>query len=212
MNRRFRHCVASLLRSWLVGLGGAALLAAGSGCLNPELVNVTTGGLYPTAPGDTDMVAVTIINDTSATIDLQVLMDDGRLTPQTFFFTDLDPGTRTAGVLLPYPFLRVAIGNLENPFDPAIVATFPDTGLTIQVPSGQPALVAGRDFKSGDAIIYQIVNDVRTPTGIRVDVGVVDGSTQRGPFTRADTFEVVRLLLLQNGLNTIGTTTTTTTP
>jgi hypothetical protein len=210
MNRRFRHGVAGLLRSWLVSLGGVALLLACPGCFNPELVNSTVGGLYPLAPGDTDMVAVTIINDTSAVLDLQILVDDGRLTPQSFFFNDLDPGTRTAGVLLPYPFLRVNIGNLENPFTPSIVATFPDTGLTIQVPSGLASLVAGKDFDSGDAIIYQIVNDARTTTGIRVDVGIVDGATQEGPFSRADTFEVVRLLLLQNGFNTIGLGTITT--
>ncbi len=169
------------------------------GCLNPNLVNSTTGRLYPLAPGDQPFVLATVINDTLATVDLQINVDEGRSTPSSYFFTDLDPLSRTAGTLVPYPFLRIAIGNLDNPFAPSIVGTFPD-GLTIQVPFGQPALVAGQDLKKGDTIIFHLVADTRSPTAIHVDTGVLDGSTQQGPFSREDTFAVARLLLLTNGL------------
>lgn len=185
----------------------AALLSLS--CINPNLVNETRGGLYPLAPGDQPFVLVTMINDTTATIDVQLLVDEGRLQPTTYTFTNFEPGIRTEGVLLPYPFLRVALGNLDNPFAPSIAATLP-TGLTVQVPFGQTALVAGRDFDRGDTIIFQFVADSRSPSAIRVATGLVDGETQEGPFTRADTFQTITALLLLNGLS--GTTTGTTTP
>src|SRR5205085_919370 len=99
---------------------------------------------------------VTFLNDTTATLSFQLLVDIGRTTPGTFFFQNFSPGERTEGVLVPYPFLRMAIGNLDNPFAPTISATLPD-GLTVQTPFGHPALVAGTDFKSGDTIIFDFV-------------------------------------------------------
>src|SRR5688500_14989155 len=76
-----------------------------TGCLNPNMLNSTAGGLYPLAPGDQPFVLATVINDTQATIDVQILVDEGRSTPTPYFFNDLDPQSRTAGTLIPFPFL-----------------------------------------------------------------------------------------------------------
>src|SRR5690606_10447650 len=129
--------------------------------------------------------------------------------PTIYTFENFEPGVRTQGVLLPYPFLRAALGNLDNPFAPSISATLPD-GLTVQVPFGQTALVAGQDFDRGDTIIFQFVADARSPAAIRVATGIVDGETQKGPFSRADTFRTITSLLVANGLNLTGLGTGTT--
>jgi hypothetical protein len=168
-----------------------------SGCLNPAFLNSRSGGLYPTAPGDQPFVLATVINDTQATIDVRILVDEGRPTPTSYLFTDLDPQSRLAGTLIPFPFLRIAVGDLDNPFGAGTVATF-QNGLTVQVPSGMPAMIAGVDFKEGDTIFFHFVGDPRAPSAIRTSAGILDGSSQVGPFGRADTFETVKLLLLLN--------------
>lgn len=172
-------------------------------CLNPEVFNSASGGLYPIAPGDQPFVLVEVINETTADIDFTISVDEGRVTPKTYVFSDISPLTRDAGVLLPYPFLRLALGDLENPFAPAITATLPD-GLTVQVPSMQYALQAGVNFKQGDTVIYHVVSDARSPAAITISAAVIDGSTQTGPFSRADTFQTVRQLLLLNGVSAAG--------
>jgi hypothetical protein len=92
------------------------------------------------------------------------------------------------------------LGDLDNPFATQIVATLPN-GLTVQVPTEQPALVAGQDFKEGDTILFHFIGDPRVPSAIRLSVGVLDGESQVGPFSRADTFETVKLLLALNQLS-----------
>lgn len=187
-------------RIWRLVVSASLCMVLASGCLNPDVFNSTAGGtLYPIAPGDQPFVLVEVVNDTTATVDFNITVDEGRVTPKRYVFADLTPATRDAGVLLPFPFLRVAIGDLENPFAPAITATLPD-GVTVQVPSMQNALVAGVDFQEGDTIIFRLVADARSPTAILLSTGIIDGSTQGGSFSRADTFEVVKLLLLRNGL------------
>ncbi len=189
----------SFLRRTAFGGTAAVLMTALSSCINPDVVNKQGGNLYPLAPGEQPFVLVTIINDTTAEIDLQVQVDTGALQPTIFFFEDVGPEERTAGVLLPYPFLRVAIGPLDSPITPSITATMPD-GLTIRVPFGQAALVAGTDFNKGDTIIFEMIADSRSPTAISVKTGIIDGQTQTGPFRRSSTFETVTALLLLNGL------------
>ena len=114
-------------------------------------------------------------------------------------FNDLDPMSRDAGVVVAWPILRVALGSLDNPFSPAITATF-DNGLSVQVPFGQPALEAGTDFSEGDTILFRLTEDARSPTFITVSSGRIDGATQTGPFARADTFATVRLLLVREAV------------
>lgn len=172
-------------------------------CLNPEVFNSASGGLYPVAPGDQPFVLVEVVNDTTADVDFTITVDEGRVTPKTYVFSDITPLTRDAGVLIPYPFLRLALGDLENPFAPAVTATLPD-GLTIQVPSMQYALQAGVNFNQGDTIIYRLVADARSPTAITVSAAIIDGAGQTGPFSRADTFQTVTQLLLLNGISASG--------
>ena len=183
------------VRRWALPATLAGCLALLCGCLNPEFLNAKSGGLYPLAPGDQPFVLVTVINDTQATIDTQIVVDEGRPSPTTYLFTDLDPQSRVAGTLILYPFLRMALGNLDNPFLGGTVATF-QNGLTVEVPSGLPALVAGVDFKEGDTIFFHLIGDPNVPAAIRTSAGVLDGSTQVGPFRREDTFAVVKYLLL----------------
>lgn len=169
------------------------------GCLNPDLVNQSLGGLYPTAPGDTPFVLATVVNQTSASIDLRIFADDGSIQPPSLLFTNLSSKEKVAGTLFDWPVLRLSIGDPNNPTAPSIVATFPD-GLTIQLPFGRAPLVAGQDYDSGDNVIFLLTEDPRSQTGIVISVGVIDGAGQEGPFTRADTFETIRLLLIINGL------------
>ena len=43
-----------------------------AGCLNPDIVSTTVGGLYPTAPGNEQFVLVRLINQTTATLDVPI--------------------------------------------------------------------------------------------------------------------------------------------
>jgi hypothetical protein len=193
------HSVSARLRL-VIGMLVAVGLSTSS-CVNPNLVNQSGGELYPLAPGDQPYVLVTLINKTTASLSGQVLVDEGATTPLAIGFQNFLPGVTTKGILLPYPFLRVAVGNLDNPLAPSILATLPD-GVTVLVPFGQTALVAGTDFKRGDTILFEFVADARSPTAITISTGIVDGSTQVGPFSREDTFQTVTALLLANGLDT----------
>ncbi len=177
------------------------------GCLNPDLVNQVSGNLYPTAPGENPFVLATFLNDSGATLDLTLTVDDGASAPHQLRFSGLAPQQRTEGILLPWPFLRVGIGDLDNPFSTvnSIRATV-DGNLTVELPFGNLPLIAGTDFDRGDTILFRFVSDARSPTAITASIGVVDGETQQGPFARADTFTIVRSLLLLNGLGgTVGT-------
>jgi hypothetical protein len=192
-----------------LGLAGVSVLTLSLSCINPALLNQGTGALYPLAPGDTPFVMLLVVNDTTADLDVTFNVDYGALQPVPYFFKTLSPGIHERGALVPYPFLRVAIGSLTNPFDPSIVAHLP-TGLTVQVPFGHAPLVAGQDFQRGDTLVFHLVGDTRSASAITVDVGRIAGSSQTGPFTRADTFQTVELLLLQNGLTGNGIPTSTT--
>lgn len=175
------------------------LLGGAGGCLNPDLVNSTAGGLVPTAPGDTQFLLVLLVNDTDASLDGTVNVDDGGSSDATYGFKDLTPNIYQRGFLIPWPVLRVGLGPLDTPVLPSMTATF-DNGLTVQVPFNQFPLVATEDFERGDTVIFRITQDSRSPTFITISPGRINGATQQGPFTRSDTFEVVQLLLLQAAL------------
>ncbi|UCD27415.1 MAG: hypothetical protein JSV03_09820 [Planctomycetota bacterium] len=168
------------------------------GCLNPELINQTFGGLYPTAPGDTPFVLTSVVNQTTADLDLRIFADDGSVQPPFNYFVNLRPEDKMVGTLFDWPMIQISIGDPNNVNEPSVVATYPN-GLTVQIPFGRPPLVAGQDFDSGDAIVFLFTEDPRSETGIALSVGIIDGATQQGPFTRADTFETIRLLLIRNG-------------
>ncbi len=173
-------------------------LAWSTGCLSPELINQTVGGLYPTAPGSQPFVAIRVINDTSALLDIPIVYDDGSVPPYTYLVQGLSPEGRDTGILLEWPILRLGIGDLDNPLLPLVVAYFPD-GTTTGVIFGEPALQAGVDFERGDTIIFHFVQDSRSSAYIRVEPGRIPGSTQDGTFTRGNPFERLNILMTVNG-------------
>ena len=169
-----------------------------AGCLNPDIVSTTVGGLYPVAPGNEQFVLVRLINQTTATLDVPIVYDDGSLPTFTFFVRGLSPGGRDTGLLLDWPIVRVAIGDLNNPFTPAVNAMFPD-GRSVAVAFELPALQAGVDFNRGDTILFIFTEDSRSSAYIRVSPALIRGSTQTGPFSRGDPFQRLQILLESTG-------------
>lgn len=162
-------------------------------CLNPDFVSASFGNLYPAAPGDEPFLLVRVVNDTTATLDVPISFEDGT-GAGPFTFLDLTPEGREVGVLLDWPVTRVAVGSLDNPFLPGVVASLPD-GTEVAVASNQFALQAGVDYNRGDAIVFRFVANVNNPASIAMSTSRIDGSTQQGPFSRADTFRTVRQVL-----------------
>ena len=169
-----------------------------AGCLNPDLVNTTVGGLYPTAPGGESFVLVRLINNTTATLDVPIVYDDGSRPTFTSVVRGLSPGGRDTGLLLDWPIVRVAIGDLDNPYLPAVNALFPD-GRSIAVAFGYPALQAGVDFNRGDTIIFDFAEDSRSSAFIRVSPALISGAAQSGTFSRGDPFQRLQILLETTG-------------
>jgi hypothetical protein len=180
-----------------LGFASLGLLPLATGCLNPNLVNQVAGQFYPTAPGDTPFLMVQVENYTQARLDVPIVYDNGITTP-TFYIRDLNPLSYDTGVVLPWPVLRVAIGDLNNPVAPTISATYPN-GATQSVPFGHPALQAGVDYQRGDTIIFLLTGNAQSGAYLSVSVGRIDAATQTGATQRADPFGVTELLLLQNG-------------
>jgi hypothetical protein len=175
-----------------------ALLPLVGGCLNPNFLNTVVGGFYPTAPGDEPFVMVRVINDTSATLDVPIAYDDGTTPTFTYVIRELTPEGRDTGILLEWPILRIALGDLNNPLLPLIIANFPD-GSSSAVPFGQQALVAGVDYDRGDTIIFHITEDSRSAAFLRVSSGLIDGDSQQGSFDRGNPFERLRAVLAASG-------------
>jgi hypothetical protein len=192
----------------LLAVAGTLTALSSLSCISPEVANKAGANFYPLAPGNQPFVLVTLINSTTASLDVTIEVDTGSSTPVPYFFQNITPGLRTQGVLLPYPFLRVSLGDPDSPFTPSIRATLPNN-LTVEVPFGQPALVAGTDFQKGDTIIFDFVADARSNTAISVSTGIVPASTQLGPFSRANTFATVTALLAINGVDVTSLTGTT---
>ncbi|HSW44953.1 MAG TPA: hypothetical protein VLM89_05235 [Phycisphaerae bacterium] len=174
------------------------VLPPGAGCLSPELVNQTVGGLYPTAPGDQPFVAVRVINETSSILDIPIVYDDGSVPTYRYLIQALTPMGRDTGIVLEWPIMRVAVGDLDNPYLPQIVAYY-SNGATSGVFFGHHALQAGVDFERGDTIIFRFVEDSRSPAYIRVDPGRIAGSSQQGTFSRGDPFQRLQLLMQATG-------------
>ena len=168
-------------RSPVGALGWAVvlcLLPTAAGCLNPDVVNSASGALYPIAPGDEPFLLVRVINDTTATLDVPIVYDDGFSgTPPVYLINELSPEVRETGVLLDWPVFSVAAGSLTDPWFPSITANLPD-GSTASVPFGLSALRAGVDYDSGDTVIFYLNHDARSEAYMTVSVGVIDGATQ----------------------------------
>ncbi len=174
-----------------------ALLASCTGCLNDEFVNRATGRLYPIVPGNQPFLLVRVINNTDATIDVPIVYNDGAA-DREFVITGLTRAAYETGVVLDWPVMRVALGDLDNPFAPNIIATLPDGSISA-VPFGYEALEAGVQYNAGDGIIFSLNGDVRSGAFIRVNIGFVDADAQPDTFTRADPFEAANLILLLAG-------------
>lgn len=180
------------------GMMLVAVLPLASGCLNPDFLNTAVGGFYPTAPGDEPFIMIRVINDTTATLDIPIVYDDGTTPTFTYIIRGLTPEGRDTGILLDWPILRVALGDLNNPILPLILAYFPD-GSSSGVAFGQQALEAGVDYDRGDTIIFHITEDSRSSSYIRVSTGLIDGASQTGNFDRGNPFERLDLLLTGSG-------------
>ena len=191
---------SSDMKRTLIGLVVALLPVLTASCLNPDFVGQTFGGLYPSAPWDEPFLLVRVVNDTLATLDVPIWYDDGT-GPQPFLFRDITPQAREAGVLLDWPVAQVNVGSLDTPFATTIVASLPDGTNVLVAPNQFPAQ-AGVDFNRGDALIYRFTAANTNPAAITVSIARIDGSTQQGPFSRADTFRTVRQLLQVGDIGT----------
>lgn len=200
-------CRHSDMKRTVLAFAVALLPVLTASCLNPDFVGQTFGGLYPSAPGDEPFLLVRVVNDTAATLDVPIIYDDGT-GAQPFLFRDITPQAREAGVLLDWPIARVNVGSLDTPFATTIVASLPNGTNVLIAPNQFPAQ-AGVDFNRGDTLIYRFTAASPNPAAINVSIARIDGSTQQGPFSRADTFRTVRQILqlesIGGGLNLSGT-------
>jgi hypothetical protein len=172
--------------------------------------NETTGNLYPSAPGDQPFLLVRVLNDTSSTLRTVPIAYDTGTGARTFNLT-VYPQEGAPGILLDWPVTQVAVGSLQSPVLPSITATLPD-GTNVVIPPLLFPAQAGVDFNSGDTLVYRFTSASSNPAAIYVNLSRIAGSTQTGPFTRADTFRTVAQVLELNALqNPTGTTTATTT-
>ena len=190
---------AGLLASRFPVFGAAllGLLVCCSGCLNPDTLNQYSGRLYPIVPGNQPFLLVRVINNTTATVDVPIVYDDGSGRKQ-YVITGLTPGAYETGVALDWPVTRLALCDLDNPFRATIIATLPDGSLSA-VPYANRTLEAGVDYDMGDGVTFALNNDVRSEAYIRVNIGFTDATWQPSTFTRKDPFEAAHLVLLLGG-------------
>jgi hypothetical protein len=173
------------------------MLVCCSGCLNPDTLNQYTGRLYPIVPGNQPFLLVRVINNSTASVDVPIVYDDGSGRKQ-YVITGLTPEVYETGVALDWPVTRLALCDLDNPFRATIIATLPDGSLSA-VPYANRTLEAGVDFDVGDGVTFVLNNDVRSEAFIMVDIGLTEARFQPNTFTRADPFEAAHLILLLGG-------------
>jgi len=173
------------------------LLVCCCGCLNPDTFNQYTGRLYPIVPGKQPFLLVRVINNTTATVDVPIVYDDGSGRKQ-YVITGLTPLAYETGIALDWPVTRLALCDLDNPYRATIIATLPDGSLSA-VPYANRTLEAGVDYDMGDGVTFVLNNDVRSDAYISVSLGFTDADWQPSSFTRADPFEAAYLILLLGG-------------
>lgn len=186
-------------------LAAACVLTASlSGCLNPTFVNSLSGGTarsaVPLAPGDTPYVHILVINASALyELDFQVAF-----TPAFQGYNSVTlavPPETQEGIVLPCPVSQVGLGDPLDLTYPAIVLNPIDGSNAINIPAGAFPLTlkSGENFNCGDTVVFTVVDDRTSGFGIAVSTGRVDGTTQTGPFSGPDTYEVLQLLLLSSG-------------
>jgi hypothetical protein len=179
----------------------AGLVLAGiHGCLNPTFVNGLSGGaVVPLAPGGTPFVHILVINATAAsTLSFQFGWTPAFQGQVGGYITNIVPRSQR-GLLVGCPVEEIGLGYPLNLSQPAVVIT--NTNGTINVPASAFPLVFknGEDYFCGDSLVLSVIDDPTNGYGIKIVSGRVDGTTQEGPFTGPDTFQIVQLLLTANG-------------
>ena len=169
----------------------------------------------PLAPGDTAFVLFQIVNSTS-NIDADIVLTYD--TPVHFgkrfaTLTGLSPsGGR--GITLPCPVHELALGDFDDPTEPALVLTvigsggdddggagpgddMAPTGTQVTVPSSAfpLSLQAGIDYECGDAVILTLVDSPSSPFLVTVLPSRIPGTGQTGPFSGPDTFQNLETFL-----------------
>lgn len=176
----------------VVALAGIMLgLTIGcAGVLNPQFSNFVSGTTFPVAPGDTDFVVASLSNNTNFDITYRLAAEtaDGLTTIDV----TIPAGVPPSGSVFECPVFRIGLGELGNLNSSAVVITDPATGQFFDVPWGQNPLSLDVSFRCGDTILFFANQDTNIPGGVRISVGRIDGTTQQGPFTGAETFEVLQ--------------------
>jgi hypothetical protein len=201
MSRLFPHNKRCTALKLLATVTCMTLVALG-GCFNPAFVNQLSGGsVVPIAPGDTPFIHVLVINATlSHTLNFQFGWTPDFQGYNTSFVFGIAP-RQQQGFLLGCPIDQIGLGNPGDLNAPAIIIS-PEGGGNINVPPGAfpLVLVRNRDFVCGDTVVFTVIDDQTSGYGIAVLPGRVDGSTQRGPFTGPDTFEIVNFMIMSAGI------------
>ncbi len=183
---------------WLAAM---VYFASLSGCLNPAFINGLSGGsVVPIAPGDTPYIHVLFINASSTkTFKVQLGWTPEYQGLNSWYIWGIEPGAQT-GVVLGCPINQVGLGDPSDLTLPAIEIT--EEGSTVNVPAGAFPLTLqnGEDYVCGDTVVFTLVDDRNNGYGINVSPGRVDGSTQGGPFTGPDTFQLLQLLQYSGGV------------
>jgi hypothetical protein len=184
---------------WL--LAAALFFTALYGCLNPAFVNGLSGGsVVPLAPGDAPYIQVILANATTKySIGVQLGWTPAYQGVTSAALAGIAPGAQH-GMLLGCPIDRIGLG---NPLDLTLPALTLDDGTTVvNVPaSAFPLTVsAGTDFSCGDSILFTVTEDRTNGYGIQVAAGRIEGSTQTGPFSGPDTFQIYNALQLSTGI------------
>jgi hypothetical protein len=181
--------------------GAVTCLLHVSGCLNPTFVNQVTGGrVAPLAPGNAPFVQVLVINATvSADIDIILAWTPPEANISAFTMQGIGPNVQL-GKLLQCPVDMIGLGTPTDPVNtPAMVVR--NNGVTTNVPASAFPLVFrnGQDFQCGDTIVLGVIDDATSGYGVKIVSGRVNGSSQTGPFSGPDTFQIVQGLLIANG-------------
>lgn len=190
-----------------------AALGGASGCLKSEFVNeVAGGGVVPLAPGDTPFISVVVVNKTTKyTFDFVIGYQPSSTGFNAYGLSNVQPQVQL-GVVLSCPVEEIGIGDPSDLTRPAMVLytgqkstttaqTIDGVSGTVNVPySAFPlTLKSGQDYECGDAVVFTVVEDPNSGYGINIYAGRVDGTTQTGPFSGPDTYEILDLLLFLNG-------------
>jgi len=107
-------------------------------------------------------------------------------------------GSDSLGVLFTCPVDRIGLGDLDDPESTGYYLLYGDARLGM--PWGENPLLWNVNYTCGDTIIFLARANANVPGGVSITTGVIDGSTQTGPFSGPDTFENVEDLLAAAGM------------